>query len=124
MVLIAVSCLSMAVMARGARRQAGPATTAKVWRVPQKPAVTPKAAPVAPAKVMVMPPRTGNDRFLIEADGDIDPKMVMKADPEIDREMVFDPQAPTRPSLPVGPVTPFDNPGLPINQQPRQNKAR
>jgi hypothetical protein len=101
MVLIAVSSLSMTVMARGTRRQTGPATSVKMWRVPQKPVLTPKATPGVPAKVMPLP-RT--DRFVIEADADIDPKMVVKADPNIDPEMVFNPEARARRSLPIAPV--------------------
>ena len=71
LVLIALSSLSLTVMARGARR------------VPQKPVLTPKPA----AKVLTAP-RLRTDRFMVEADAKIDPKMVVPADPDIDPEMV------------------------------------
>jgi hypothetical protein len=102
MVLIALSCLSMTVMARGPRRQTNAATSVP-RRAPSGPILTPKAAPSLPAKVMPAPrKRTG--RFVIEADADIDTKMVTKADPTIDPEMVFNPESGSRQSLSIDPM--------------------
>jgi hypothetical protein len=103
MVMIAVSSLSLTVMARGARRQTKPAAPVKSWRVRQGPVLTPKAAPGVPARAMPVP-RPRSDRFVIEADADIDPKMVLKADPNIDPEMVFNPEVRARRTLPIVPV--------------------
>ena len=102
MVLIALSCLSMTVMARGPRRQTSAAIPVP-RKAPSGPILTPKAAPGLPAKVMPAPQkRTG--RFVIEADADIDPKMVIKADSTIDPEMVFNPEASSRRSSSIVPM--------------------
>ncbi|HKI21373.1 MAG TPA: hypothetical protein VKA15_25995 [Isosphaeraceae bacterium] len=113
MVVIALSSLLLTVMVRGTRRQTKPATYV-TWRVPQGPVLTPKAAPGVPAQVMPMP-RT--DRFVIEANAEIDPKMVVKADPKIDPEMVFNPEVSARRSLPIAPVV-VPVPGNPLVPQP------
>ncbi len=41
---------------------------------------------------------------MIEADADIDPKMVIKADSTIDPEMVFNPEAGSRRSSSIAPM--------------------
>jgi hypothetical protein len=112
MVMIALSSLSLTVMARGTRRQSKPATPVTSRSVPQGPVLTPKAAPGVPAKVMPVPMQR-TDRFVIEADAEIDPKMVLKADPTIDPEMVFNPEIDGRLSLPIVPVPVPGNPLVP-----------
>jgi hypothetical protein len=102
MVLIALSCLSMTVMARGTRRQTN-VTVPIPRRAPSGPILTPKAAPGVPLNVMPAP-RKRTNRFVIEADADIDPKMVIKANPTIDPEMVFNPEASSRRSLSIDPM--------------------
>jgi hypothetical protein len=112
MVMIALSSLSLTVMARGTRRQTKPATPVKSWRVPQGPVLTRKAARGVPAQVMPVPkPRT--DRFAIEANAEIDPKMVLKADPNIDPEMIFNPEVGGWRALPIVPVPVPGNPLVP-----------
>jgi hypothetical protein len=114
MVMIALSGMTLTVMARGTRGPTKPATPVKPWSVPQGPVLTPRAAPAVPAKVIPVPkPRARTDRFLIEADADIDPKMVLKADPNIDPEMVFNPEVKLRRSLPIVPVPVPGNPLVP-----------
>jgi len=116
-VLIAVSSLSMMVMARGPERQPWTGTIPNpLWRMPQKPVLIPRATPGLPAKAVLRP---RSDQFLIEADGEIDPKMVLKAAPNIDPNMVSNPAASARPSLPLAPsVVPMPR-GYPVNPAPQ-----
>ncbi|HZW29158.1 MAG TPA: hypothetical protein VFF52_00520 [Isosphaeraceae bacterium] len=106
--LVVVIVLSGLLFSAIPSRGQGPVRSAlRFQKVPGQQAVIP--GPIGRLRTPVRPPR---DRFVIVAPAAIDPKMVVRADPDLDAEMVFNPEtgrrgssgsAPARAGVPVAP---------------------
>jgi hypothetical protein len=93
MIVIALSGLVLSVVPLKSRRPAPPAF--RRTRVPGNRTVVQGSVPGLP-----QPQRPELDRFVIIAPAEIDPEMVVRADPDLDAEMVFNPDSGRRGQAP------------------------